>query len=83
MMAEQVSFARDILRLFRTVDLEHMRSMGVVLDDYEYMSNPDNARKVYESLLPDFEPRMPIGGPYWTQQQLDLFSKWMNDGYLP
>jgi hypothetical protein len=32
----QVSFARDIKPLFRAVDVSHMKSYGVKLDDYTY-----------------------------------------------
>ncbi len=42
----QASFARDIKPLFRAVDVSHMKSYGVKLDDYTYMSNPDHANKV-------------------------------------
>ena len=40
----QVSFAADIKPLFRDIDISHMKSFGVELDDYTYMSNPDNAK---------------------------------------
>ena len=29
-----ISFARDILPLFRPIDIKHMAPMGVLLDDY-------------------------------------------------
>jgi hypothetical protein len=37
-----VSFANDILPLFRSVDIQHMRRRKppVLLDDYAYMSDP-------------------------------------------
>ncbi|HEX6821942.1 MAG TPA: hypothetical protein VF123_07795 [Candidatus Sulfotelmatobacter sp.] len=41
----QVSFSADIKPLFRAVDISHMRRFGVELDNYTYMSNPDNANK--------------------------------------
>ena len=75
-----VSFERDIKPLFREIDLDHMGPMGVPLDDYEYMSEPSNAQSVYEYLTGDQEPRMPIGGPYWTQEQLELYSRWLEAG---
>jgi hypothetical protein len=78
--SDHVSFARDIRPLFRAVDIEHMEPMGVALDDYDFMSDPDNAQKVYDSLLETAQPRMPIGGPYWSKEQLDLYSRWMSGG---
>ena len=81
----QVSFAANIKPLFRAIDISHMKSFGVLLDDYAYMSNPDNANSVLATLTPQGgeEPSMPPGGPYWTQDQLALFAQWQKDGYQP
>ena len=81
----QISFAGDIKPLFRAIDVSHMKSYGVRLDDYTFMSNPDNANKVLATLSPqDGEPpSMPPGGPYWTPEKLALFAEWQKDGYQP
>ena len=81
----QVSFPRDIRPLFRDVDISHMEVHGITLDDYTFMSDPDNANKVVEALSPHEgdPPSMPPEGPYWTADQLALFAKWQKDGYLP
>jgi hypothetical protein len=80
----QVSFATDIKPLFCAVDISHMKSFGVRLDDYTYMSNPNNASTVLAALSPhDEPPTMPPGGPYWTAAQLALFAQWQKDGYKP
>lgn len=78
-----VSFSADIKPLFRDIDLSHMKSYGVELDNYAFMSIPDNANRVLASLSPhDGQvPTMPPGGPYWTAAQLALFVQWQNDGY--
>ena len=81
----QVSFARDIRPLFRDVDISHMERHGIKLDDYTFMSNPDNADKVFETLSPH-EGDLRVawkGGPYWTEDQLALFAEWQNEGYPP
>jgi hypothetical protein len=82
-----VSFAQDIRPLFRTDDIEHMKPFGVLLDDYTYMSDAvqehKNAHDVQDFLTGKRKPRMPIGGPFWTPEQLDLYGHWMTDGYLP
>jgi hypothetical protein len=79
----KVSFSVDIKPSFRAVDISHMKRFGVELDSYTYMSNPDNANKVFATLSPhDGEPpTMPPGGPYWTADQLALFTQWQSDGY--
>src|SRR5262249_44647854 len=59
-----VSFARDIRPLCRAVDISHMKSHGIKLDDHTFMSNPDNANKVLRALSPHdgHPPSMPPGG---------------------
>jgi hypothetical protein len=53
----QVSFSADIKPLFRAVDISHMNRFDVELDNYTYMSNPDNANRVLATLSPnDGEP---------------------------
>ena len=81
----QLSFARDIRPLFREVDISHMGRHGIKLDDYDFMSDPDNANKVLEVLSPQEgePPSMPPGGPYWTEDQLALFAQWQTEGYQP
>ena len=80
-----VSFAGQIKPMFRTVDIQHMKPFGVLLDDYGYMSTPDNDHKnatdVYGFVAGSRQPRMPIGGPYWTQPMLDLYAQWRKDGF--
>jgi hypothetical protein len=81
----KVSFARDIRPLFRAVDISHMKVHGIELDDYTFMSDPDNANKVLGALSPreSDPPSMPPGGPYWPADQLALFAQWQKDGYQP
>jgi hypothetical protein len=81
----RVSFSSDIKPLFRTVDIEHMKRHGVELDNYTYMSNPENANRVLETLSPHDgkPPAMPPGGPYWDADKLTLFIQWQGDGYQP
>jgi len=80
-----VSFSTDIKPLFRAIDISHMKGFGVELDNYNYMSNPDNANRVLATLSPHDgrPPSMPPGGPYWTAAQLALFARWQQGGYKP
>ena len=77
----KVSFAADIKPLFRAIDISHMKSFDVKLDDYTYMSDPTNAESVLANLSPHNgePPSMPPGGPYWTKDQLALFAKWQEE----
>ncbi len=84
-----VSFAKDIKPLFRKADIDHMKPFGILLDDYQYMSDAandhENAERVQRSLTPQDgdPPSMPPGGPYWTPAQIALFAQWRADGYQP
>jgi hypothetical protein len=80
MQSQSLSFARDIRPLFRPIDLEHMSALGVLLDDYSYMSDEQNAKAVLEYLNGTRQPQMPPGGPFWSEEQLSLFSRWMEQG---
>ena len=50
-----VSLERDIRPLFRAVDVSRMKAHGIKLDDYTFMSDPDNADKVHGTLSPAAE----------------------------
>jgi hypothetical protein len=49
-MTHAVSFSGDIRPLFTAMDIEHMRRVGVALDDIAYMSDPEHAESVYQKL---------------------------------
>ena len=79
-----VSFAKDIRPLFRTIDVDHMKPMGVVLDDYTYMSDAAGGHANANAVLDTVKNQtMPPGGPFWPQDKVDLFAQWMSDGYKP
>ncbi|HEY3824679.1 MAG TPA: hypothetical protein VGL82_08975 [Bryobacteraceae bacterium] len=85
-----VSFAADIVPLFRPMDIQCMRGRdpAVFLADYTYMSAKDsgvftNATTVLEYLKGDQTPRMPFGGPYWSDESLSLLQSWIDGGCQP
>jgi len=86
-----VSFARDVAPLFHPSDVSCMAKFGVLLNDYAYMSDPTgnhtytdhaNAREAYSHLIGATAPRMPLGGPFWSDAQLQLFNQWITDGFV-
>jgi hypothetical protein len=82
-----VSFAHDIRPLFRSLDIASMLPYDVLLGDYGYMSDPADdhrhARDVGDFLSGARQPRMPLDGPFWTDEQLLLYARWMSDGFQP
>jgi hypothetical protein len=88
-----VSYAKSIRPLFSGRDLICMKGKGVKLDNYDWMSNPAagdsypdhaNGRSVFDYVRPDgAEPRMPMGGPYWSDDQVGLYQQWMDGGFQP
>jgi len=79
-----VSFKADILPLFTKTDVEHMQQQGVALDDYGYMSQPDNAGSVYQQVSSGAMPPSWGGGEGpWSQDKVALFKDWIDAGYQP
>lgn len=77
-----VSFAADILPLFRQIDIDHMLSRGVLLGDYAYMADATGDHANAAAVLATLENQsMPPGGPFWLPAALELFAKWMMDGF--
>src|ERR1051325_4496560 len=88
-----VSFAKDIAVLFTAKDKACMSGFGILLDDFNYMSDPQgdetypdhaNANHVYGRLTGKEKQQMPMGEKYWTaadnpqgQQNLKMLHSWM------
>jgi hypothetical protein len=53
------------------------------LDDYAYMSQPDNASGVYEMVSAGVMPPGDSGEQPGSQDQVQLFEAWMDGGYRP
>jgi hypothetical protein len=84
-----VTFYGDIVPLFRPMDVQCMRSPNpsfksgpVLLLNYAWMKIPANAQNVLDHLTGDSPPQMPYGGPYWSQDNIDLFKRWMQGGFM-
>ncbi len=90
--APPVSFETDILPLFRPMDIQCMRGRptGVFLADYAYMSakNEGGSFAHTNDVLAHLRgtggvPRMPFGGPYWSDESIALFQSWIEGGCKP
>ena len=83
-MSTVVSFDKDILPLFTSVDVDHMGALGVLLDDYDYMSAAANAAAVYAQISSGQMPP-PWGGGRgpWSDDQITLFRAWIDGGLQP
>ena len=83
-MTTAASFKDDILPLFTSIDIDHMRTIGVLPDDYEYMSTPSDAKKVLDRLSAGQMPP-PWGGGSgpWRAEQIALFRDWIDGGLQP
>ena len=79
-----VSFEKDIRPLFRQIDIDHMNKHKILLDNYEYMSDPSNDHRNAQAVEDTLKNQsMPPGGPYWSNEQLNLYRQWKSDGFLP
>lgn len=77
-----VSFERDIRPLFRAIDIEHMMRFGVRLDDYAYMSDMENAERVYHSIAAKRMPP-PDEGFTWPEDDVRRLRSWIDEGCRP
>jgi hypothetical protein len=76
-----VSFAQDIRPLFTEMDVAHMKSAGVLLDDFDYMRDPDHAQKVLGTVSTGSMPPSSSGEPPWSAENVQLFRDWIAAGY--
>lgn len=83
------SFKNDVLPLFTNDDITHMndpsQGLDVKLDDYDWMSDPANAKSVCEMVKSGQMPIDDDGNPVrtWTPEMVATFESWMNGGYQP
>jgi len=68
------NFARDIRPLFRDQDVEEMQ---FAFDLSEYDDVKANAEAILERLS---DGSMPCDGA-WSDEQIELFRQWMEEGY--
>ena len=78
------SFQADIRPLFTQRDIEGMKK-GFNLESYDEVkkhaaANYDRIRGIGGALMP---PPPPRGEGPWPQARIELFAKWMADGYQP
>ena len=83
-MTNTTSFQRDILPLFTQRDIEGMRK-AFNLASYDDVKK--HAAAIYDRIRaiggPVMPPPPPRGEGPWPQSRLELFAKWMADGFQP
>jgi len=80
-----VSFAKDIVPLFDPkTDIPHMARGKFLLDDFAFMSVPQNAEAVLDRLNGKGGPVMPPPpAKPWSPDKIALFRAWIDGGYQP
>jgi hypothetical protein len=83
-MAKLTSFQTDILPLFTERDI-HAMSKAFDLGNYDdvkaHAANIyDRIRGIGGAVMP---PPPPRGEGPWPQSRIELFARWMSDGYQP
>jgi hypothetical protein len=83
-MANRTSFQTDILPLFSERDIHAMSkafNLGSYIDVKAHAAAIyDRIRGIGGAVMP---PPPPKGEGPWPQSSIDLFAKWMADGYQP
>jgi Ferritin-like len=77
------SFARDILPLFRPVDIDHMTKRGLDLSIYETVKDAADSilERVKEPDPPTGRPMPPPPHQRWTESQTGLLERWIAEGF--
>ena len=83
-MTKTTSFQTDIRPLFTERDIQGMKK-GFDLGSYDEVKKHaaaiyDRIRGIGGAVMP---PPPPRGEGPWPQARIDLFAKWMADGYKP
>jgi hypothetical protein len=81
-MSKPISFVADIRPLFTERDIQGM-SKAFNLTSYDDVKTHaaaifDRIRGIGGAVMP---PQPPRGEGHWPQSRIDLFAKWMSDGY--
>ena len=83
-MTNTTSFQRDILPLFTQRDIEGM-CKAFNLASYDDVKK--HAAAIYDRIRaiggPVMPPPPPRGEGPWPQSRIELFAKWMADGFQP
>jgi hypothetical protein len=83
-MTKPVSFQNEIRPLFTELDIRAM-SKAFNLADYEEVKA--HATAIYDRIRgiggPVMPPPPPRGEGPWSQDRIELFARWMADGYQP
>ena len=78
MDSSALSYEKDIRPLFTATDQAHMSFM---FDLWSYEEVKSKATEIYDAVSHQRMPPAP-GGP-WSQDQIDTFKSWMDDGFQP
>ena len=83
-MTKTTSFQMDIRPLFTERDIEGMRR-GFNLESYDEVKKHagaiyDRIRGIGGAVMP---PPPPKGEGPWPQSRIELFARWMADGFAP
>jgi hypothetical protein len=65
-----VSFATNIRPMFTDMDIAHVKNFGVLLDDFGFMRDPANARKVLNAVSSGAMPPSNSGETSWSPDQV-------------
>ncbi len=81
MDSSALSYEKDIKPLFTATDQAHM---GFMFDLWSYEEVKSNANDIYDATSNQrMPPSPPQGEGPWSQDKVDLFKKWMDEGFPP
>ena len=78
-----LSFENDIKPMFTPMDQDHMKKMGSKFDLGSYNDVKRKADRILARVSDKNRPMPPksSGEKPWTQEMIDKFQQWINEGY--
>jgi hypothetical protein len=93
MSASNPTWTNDIQKMFTPTDIDHMNNQDPPIDLSSYdvvrglagqilaqVSPPDSTKPASPSNAPNMPPQNTPDTPWWTQEMINTFTTWMNNG---
>jgi hypothetical protein len=76
-----LSFAKDIFPLFTDADVSHMKPLGMDLSSHDDVAK--QAESIFGVVSAGTMPPPEDGGDPWSEQMVNTFKRWMDQGCRP
>lgn len=76
-----LSYDKDIKPMFTQMDQDHMKTRGTKFDLWSYADVKRKAQAIYTRVKNGSMPPPNSGEKRWTDDMVNKFKQWMDEGY--